>query len=105
MPSGKVRGVIMRLIDNAACAVASRHARPNTSTASMAGWVSSEYWHTASAYLTFVAIDETGRAASVQHGTWDEKRRNRESLDRSPRRLELRQDLMRMREVCRQAYE
>jgi acyl-CoA hydrolase len=46
--------------------------------------------HTASAYLTFVALDENNRPAPVppiEIGTDDEKRRNREALDRRQVRL------------------
>ena len=46
--------------------------------------------HTASAYLTFVALDENNRPAPVppiEIGTDDEKRRNREAMDRRQVRL------------------
>ena len=46
--------------------------------------------HTASAYLTFVALDENNRPAPVppiEIGTDDEKRRNREAIDRRQVRL------------------
>ena len=46
--------------------------------------------HTASAYLTFVALDENNRPAAVppiEFSTPDEKRRHREALDRRQVRL------------------
>ena len=46
--------------------------------------------HTASAYLTFVALDENNRPALVppiEISTTDEKRRNREAMDRRQVRL------------------
>lgn len=130
-PAGNVHGgVIMKLIDNAAYVVASRHARLNTVTASIdrmsfhspvfvgdllflkasinmasrssmeigvrveaENFISGEIRHTASAYLTFVAIDANGRPVSVPPldlATAEEKRRNREALDRRASRLELR---------------
>ena len=110
----------MKLIDNAAYVVASRHARLNTVTAAIdrmsffspvfvgdllflkasinmasrssmeigvrveaENFITGEHRHTASAYLTFVAIDESGRPVSIPrlaHVTDDEKRRNREAL-------------------------
>jgi len=130
-PAGNVHGgVIMKLIDNAAYVVASRHARLNTVTASIdrmsffspvfvgdllflkasinmasrssmeigvrveaENFITGQRRHTASAYLTFVAIDEGGRPASIPGlalVTGDEKRRNREAVDRRASRLELR---------------
>lgn len=130
-PAGNVHGgVIMKLIDNAAYVVASRHAHLNTVTASIdrmsfhspvfvgdllflkasinmasrssmeigvrveaENFISGELRHTASAYLTFVAIDDNGRPVSVPPlvlATAEEKRRNREALDRRASRLELR---------------
>jgi uncharacterized protein (TIGR00369 family) len=49
--------------------------------------------HTASAYLTFVALDENGKPKTVPaliHETDDERRRNEEALMRRKMRLELR---------------
>jgi len=130
-PAGNVHGgVIMKLIDNAAYVVASRHARRNTVTASIdrmsfycpvfvgdllflkasinmasrssmeigvrveaENFITGELRHTASAYLTFVAIDEKGKPVSVPPLTLDSEeqvRRNREALDRRASRLKLR---------------
>ena len=52
--------------------------------------VSGQVRHTASAYLTFVALDENGRPRKIPPlilGTDDEKRRNRESRQRRKTRL------------------
>ena len=127
-PAGNVHGgVIMKLIDNAAYVVASRHARRNTVTASIdrmsfynpvfvgdlvtlrasinmasrssmeigvrveaENFISGEVRHTASAYLTFVAIDEEGRPVSIPPlslQSADEERRNREAIARRASRL------------------
>ena len=56
-------------------------------------YMTGEVRHTASAYLTFVALDEKGRPMEVPPlvpETEDEKRRNREALMRRKTRLELR---------------
>jgi uncharacterized protein (TIGR00369 family) len=131
-PSGNVHGgVIMRLIDTAAGAVAVRHARSNVVTASIdrldfirpafigdlvtlkaslnyAGRTSVEIGvrveaenlitghvrHTASAYLTFVALDQNGRPSEVPHlilETEDELRRNEEARSRREMRINERQ--------------
>ncbi len=53
--------------------------------------LSGERRHIASAYLTFVALDEQGRPTSVPPvipETDDEKRRNREAVERRKMRLE-----------------
>jgi uncharacterized protein (TIGR00369 family) len=127
-PAGNVHGgVIMKLIDTAAGAVAVRHARCNAVTASIdrldfhnpvyigdfvtirAGLnlvgrtsmevgvrvesenlVTGERRHTASAYLTFVALDKEGRPKPLPKlilETDDEKRRNREAKARRETRL------------------
>jgi len=52
--------------------------------------ISQNVRHTASAYLTFVALDENNRPAPVppiEMTTDDEKRRNREAMDRRQVRL------------------
>jgi len=52
--------------------------------------ISQSVRHTASAYLTFVALDENNRPAPVppiEMGTDDEKRRHREAMDRRQVRL------------------
>ena len=52
--------------------------------------VTGQIRHTASAYLTFVALDENGRPQKVPSlilETEDEKRRNRESQARKKSRL------------------
>ena len=126
--AGNVQGgVIMKLIDAAAGAVALRHARANTVTASVdrldfhhpvfigdlltlkaslnlvgktsmeigvhvqaENLITGEIRHTASAYLTFVALDEEGRPLVVPPlilETEDEMRRNREAQARSEVRL------------------
>lgn len=120
-------GTIMKLIDNTAGIVATRHAGMNTVTASIdhlsfhypvyvgdllrvsasvnyAGKTSmeigvrveaedyrtSEVRHTASAYLTFVALDEQGKPAAIPGAIFEtetEKRRNQEAqLRREARR-------------------
>ena len=124
-------GVIMKLIDTAAGAVAIRHARANAVTASIdrldfhspvypgdmvtckasltyVGKTSMEIGvrvetenlttgsvrHTASAYLTFVSIDQTGRPMPLLPlipETPDEIRRNKEALLRRDARLRERQ--------------
>lgn len=130
-PSGNVHGGnIMKLIDNAAYVVASRHCRSNTVTASLdrlnfhspvfvgdllflkaslnlasktsmeigvrveaENFLTGEVRHTASAYLTFVAIDENGRprpVPSLTLETEDDRRRNREAMARRENRLSLR---------------
>lgn len=122
-PAGNVHGgTIMKLIDNAAYVVASRHARSNVVTASVdridfhrpvfvgdllhlmasLNWTgrssmevgvrveaenlqTGEIRHIASAYLTFVALNEQGKpktAPQVQPETEDEKRRFNEAQDR-----------------------
>lgn len=127
-PAGNVHGgVIMKLIDTAAGAVAARHARTNVVTASidrldfhnpvyvgdlltlkaslnLAGRSSlevgvrvesenlftGEIRHTASAYLTFVALDETGKPVAVPPLVLEkeeEVRRNREALARRAARF------------------
>lgn len=130
-PSGNVHGGnIMKLIDNAAYVVASRHARSNTVTASLdrlnfhnpvfvgdlvffrasinmasrtsieigvrveaENFFTGEVRHTASAYLTFVAIDDRGKPTPVAPlvlETDEDMRRNREALARRESRLALR---------------
>ena len=127
-PSGNVHGgVIMKAIDEAAGAVAIRHARGNVVTASidrldfrapvyvgelviikaslnLAGRTSvevgvrveaenlqtGEVRHTASAYLTFVALDRNGKTTPVPPlilETDDDRRRNREAGNRRAVRL------------------
>ncbi len=127
-PAGNIHGgVIVRLIDNAAFVVATRHARANVVTASidrldfhspvhvgdllhltasvnMVGRTSMEIGvkaeaenlrsgeirHTASAYLTFVALDENGKPTPIPQlilETDDEKRRNQEALLRKKSRI------------------
>ncbi len=127
-PAGNVHGgVIMKLIDDAAGVVASRHARTNVVTASidrldfhnpvfvgdllflkgslnMVGRtsmeigvrveaeniVTGELRHTASAYLTFVALDEKGKPREIPPliiETEEEVRRNREAKIRRQLRL------------------
>ncbi len=52
--------------------------------------VTGQFRHTASAYLTFVALDENGRPKKIPSlilETEDEKRRNRESQERRRSRL------------------
>jgi acyl-CoA hydrolase len=119
-PAGNVHGgTIMKIIDNAAYVVASRHARTNTVTASIdkidfhnpvflgdllilkasINWVgrssmeigvrveaedlkTGEIRHTSSAYLTFVALDDSGKTCPVPQliiETEDEMRRNKEA--------------------------
>jgi len=119
-PAGNVHGgTIMKIIDNAAYVVASRHARTNTVTASIdkidfhnpvflgdllilkasINWVgrssmeigvrveaedlkTGEIRHTSSAYLTFVALDDSGKPCPVPQliiETEDEMRRNKEA--------------------------
>ncbi|MFC2034025.1 acyl-CoA thioesterase [Chloroflexota bacterium] len=120
-------GVIMRLIDDAAAAVATRHVRGNTVTASidrldfhhpvyigdllkinasinLVGKTSMEIGvrvesenlltgdihHTATAYLTYVALDKDGKPMQVPPVIFDtvvEKRRNREAIERREIRL------------------
>lgn len=127
-PAGNVHGgVIMKLIDTIAGAVATKHARANTVTASidrldfhhpvyvgnlltlkasldMVGKTSMEIGvrvesedlitgkirHTASAYLTFVALDEGGNPIVLPPlilETGEQKRRNREAMARKKIRL------------------
>ena len=127
-PAGNVHGgVIMKLIDTAAGAVAIRHARANAVTVSIdrldfhfpvfigdfltlraslnfVGRTSMEVGvrvesenllngqkrHTASAYLTFVALDRDGRPMPLPPlilETEEERRRNREASARRERRL------------------
>ena len=127
-PAGNIHGgVIVRLIDNAAYVVATRHARTNVVTASidrvdfhnpvyvgnlvhlrasvnMVGTTSMEIGvkveaedlrsgeirHTASAYLTYVALDENGKPTQVPPlllETDEEKRRNQEALERKKAKL------------------
>jgi uncharacterized protein (TIGR00369 family) len=127
-PAGNVHGgVIMKLIDTAAGAVAVRHARANAVTASIdrldfhypvhvgdfvtlrAGLnyvgrssmevgvrveaenlLTGEIHHTASAYLTFVALDRNHRPMTLPGlvpETPEEKRRNREAHARRESRL------------------
>ena len=122
-PAGNVHGgVIMKLIDTAAGAVAVRHARSNAVTASIdrldfhnpifigdfvtiraslnlvgrtsmevgvrvesENLITGERRHTASAYLTFVALDKDGRPTPLPQlilETDDEMRRNREAKAR-----------------------
>jgi uncharacterized protein (TIGR00369 family) len=131
-PAGNVHGgVIMKLIDDTAGVVASRHARTNAVTASidrldfhnpvfvgdllflkgslnMVGRTSMEIGvrveaenlmtgnirHTASAYLTFVALDKDGKPTSVPPlilETEEETRRNREAKMRREQRLKEKQ--------------
>ena len=128
-PAGNVHGgVIMKLIDTAAGAVATRHSRRNTVTASidrldfhhpvfigdlltlraslnMAGRTSMEVGvrveaentrtgerrHTASAYLTMVALDDDGRPVEIPPlllETDDQVRRNNEAKARKTLRLD-----------------
>jgi uncharacterized protein (TIGR00369 family) len=127
-PAGNVHGgVIMKLIDTAAGAVATRHARTNAVTASidrldfhhpvfvgdlltlkaslnLAGRSSMEVGvrvesenlftgeirHTASAYLTFVALDTAGKPMAVPPLALEgavEIRRNREARERREARI------------------
>ncbi|MBW2631604.1 MAG: acyl-CoA thioesterase [Deltaproteobacteria bacterium] len=127
-PTGNVHGgVIMKLIDTSAGAVATKHARANTVTASidrldfhnpvyvgnlltlkasldMVGRTSMEVGvrvesedliagkirHTASAYLTFVALDKKGKPMLLPPlilETREQKRRNREAMARRKTRL------------------
>ena len=131
-PAGNVHGgVIMKLIDDTAGVVASRHARTNAVTASidrldfhnpvfvgdllflkgslnMVGRTSMEIGgrveaenlitghirHTASAYLTFVALDKEGKPCPVPPlvlETEEEMRRNREAQIRRELRLKEKQ--------------
>ena len=127
-PAGNVHGgVIMKLIDTAAGAVAVRHSRCNAVTASIdrldfhnpvfigdfvtiraslnlvgktsmevgvrvesENLVTGERRHTASAYLTFVALDKDGRPTPLLPlilESDDEERRNREAKSRRETRL------------------
>jgi len=127
-PAGNVHGgVIMKLIDTTAGAVAVKHARSNSVTASidrldfhhpvyvgnllklraslnMVGrtsmeigvrvesedLITGEIRHTASAYLTFVALDNKGKPIvlpSLILETKGQQRRNREALARKKTRL------------------
>jgi len=127
-PAGNVHGgVIMKLIDTAAGAVAVRHSRSNAVTASIdrldfhcpvfvgdfltlsaslnfvgrtsmevgvrvesENLMTGERRHTASAYLTFVALDGNGRPVPLPPlilETADEKRRNLEARSRRAMRL------------------
>jgi len=127
-PAGNVHGgVIMKLIDSVAWAVAVRHARANAVTASIdrldfhnpvfvgdyvtlrasmnfvgrtsmevgvrvesENLISGERRHTASAYLTFVALDGNGRPVILPPlilETDEEQRRNREAKTRREMRL------------------
>jgi len=55
-----------------------------------------EMRHTASAYLTFVALDKSGRTTEIPpliFETEDEKRRNRQALERREKRLELKKQV------------
>jgi len=131
-PAGNIHGgVIMKLIDNAAGVVATRHARSNVVTASidrldfhypvyvgnlvtlsaslnMVGRssmeigvrveseqvVSGEINHTASAYLTFVALNQEGRSLEIAPlilESDDEKRRHQNAQLRSTQRAHERQ--------------
>ncbi len=131
--SGNVMGgVIMRLIDTTAAAVAIRHARQNTVTASIdrldfltpiypgdmvtfkasLNYVGStsmeigvkvmtenlhtgEVRHSASAYLTFVALDKNGKPTVLPElilETDEDRRRNREAKERRAMRLKERQN-------------
>jgi acyl-CoA hydrolase len=120
-------GVVMRLIDNAAGVVASRHTRANVVTASIdrldfhhpvfvgdlvtlkaalnfvgttsmelgvrveaENILTGEVRHTASAYLTFVSLNEEGRPIPVPPlllESEEERRRNREAQARREVRL------------------
>ncbi|HBD09744.1 MAG TPA: acyl-CoA thioesterase [Syntrophobacteraceae bacterium] len=127
-PAGNVHGgVIMRLIDTAAGAVAVRHARSNVVTASIdrldfirpafigdlvtfraclnyvgrtsvevgvrveaENLITGDVRHTASAYLTFVALDRNGRPLEVPQlilETEDDVRRNGEARARREMRI------------------
>jgi uncharacterized protein (TIGR00369 family) len=127
-PAGNVHGgVIMKLIDTTAGAVAVKHARSNAVTASidrldfhhpvyvgnlltlraslnMVGrtsmeigvrvesedLITNEIRHTASAYLTFVALDNKGKAIPLPPlilETREQKRRNREAMARRKTRF------------------
>ncbi len=58
--------------------------------------ISGEKFHTASAYLTFVALDSHGRPAAIAPiimETPEEQRRNAAALSRRESRLKLKQDL------------
>lgn len=131
-PGGIVHGgVVMKEIDNAAGAVAIKHARNLAVTASLdrvdfhnmifignlvsikasinKAWKSSmeigvrveaedllkgEVRHVASAYLTFVAVDDKGKPVQVPQvisETEDEKRRAKEAEYRKKVRLEMKQ--------------
>lgn len=127
-PAGNVHGgVIMRLIDTAAGAVAVRHARSNVVTASIdrldfirpafigdlvtlkaslnyvgrtsveigvrveaENLLTGDVRHTASAYLSFVALDRNGRPMEVPHlilESDDDIRRNEEARARREMRI------------------
>jgi uncharacterized protein (TIGR00369 family) len=127
-PAGNVHGgVIMKLIDTAAGAVAVRHARANSVTASIdrldfhhpvfigdfltlkaslnfvgktsmevgvrvesENLITGKKQHTASAYLTFVALDKDGRPITLPPlilENEEEKRRNMEAKARREMRL------------------
>jgi len=87
-------GVVMKHIDDAAGVVAIKHTGCNVvgKTSMEIGVrveaediITQKIRHTASAYLTFVALDENNRPAPVppiKLITEEEKRRNREALDR-----------------------
>lgn len=68
-------------------------------------YLTGEVRHTASAYLTFVAVDETGKPKEVPGLVFEteiEKRRNREALMRKKARLEARtkEDACQNKGVC-----
>ena len=120
-------GIIMKLIDSAGGAVATRHSRASVVTASVdrldfhhpvfvgdfvtlkasinlvgrtsmeigvrvqsENLITGETWHTASAYLTYVALNKEGRPMEVPPiipETEEEMRRNREAQERREIRL------------------
>ena len=58
-------------------------------------FISGHVRHTASAYLTFVALDDEGKPAPIPSlilETEEDKRRNKEAMQRRKSRLELRSD-------------
>ena len=120
-------GTIMKIIDNTAGIVATRHTGKNSVTASIdrldfhspvlvgdllkvtacinyvgrtsmevgvrveaENVITGQVRHTASAYLTYVSLDEKGKPFEVpplMFETEDDQRRNREALERRNRRL------------------
>jgi acyl-CoA hydrolase len=125
-------GTIMKIIDNTAGIVATRHTGKNSVTASIdrldfhspvfvgdllkvtacinyvgrtsmevgvrveaENVITGQVRHTASAYLTYVSLDAQGKpveAPPLHYETEDEKRRNREAIERRRRRLAEKQE-------------